>query len=405
VVHRDVSPQNILVGVDGVPRMIDFGIARALGRMRSTPSGEIKGKLAYIAPEQLQGGGVDRRADVYGAAVVLWETLAGQALFDAESESALVHRVLHGAIPAPSQVNPGVPRAIDEIVLRGLARDPKQRYATALEMALALENVIAPATQSEVARWLDRLIGDKLRNRARALTLMQEAPAQEEAPAPVHARANGPGTRKIELASSQPGWPQVPEPDEAEVADAALGVEDVSLHGRPSSEIRLRGRRSAVRGLVIGLLLAAAAAAVLAWAQFRVREEPHEVPLVKPAPEAEAVPPTAAVPEKLPAPQERPSAAKSQAESAAEVAEPGGAMPRAEAEGERAQAQSQPEVKSNAEKPREAKRAARVWKPRPKREPAKQPQAQVPQPKSKPNCDPYYYIDHEGIRRPKPECL
>jgi hypothetical protein len=197
----------------------------------------------------------------------------------------------------------------------------------------------------------------------------------------------------------------VPEPDEAEVADAALGVEDVSLHGRPSSEIRLRGRRSAVRGLVIGLLLAAAAAAVLAWAQFRVREEPHEVPLVKPAPEAEAVPPTAAVPEKLPAPQERPSAAKSQAESAAEVAEPGGAMPRAEAEGERAQAQSQPEVKSNAEKPREAKRAARVWKPRPKREPAKQPQAQVPQPKSKPNCDPYYYIDHEGIRRPKPECL
>jgi serine/threonine-protein kinase len=395
VVHRDVSPQNILVGADGVPRMIDFGIARALGRMRSTPSGEIKGKLAYIAPEQLQGGGVDRRADVYGAAVVLWETLTGRALFDAESESALVHRVLHGAIPAPSQVNPGIPRAIDEIVLRGLARDPKQRHATALDMALALEHVIAPATQSEVARWLDRLIGDKLRNRARALTLMQEAPAQEEAPAQVRPRANAPETRKIELASSQPGWPQVPEPDEMEAADAALGVEGASLHGRPSSEIRLRGRRSAVRGLVIGLLLAAAAAAVLAWAQLRVREEPHEVPLVKPAPEATVVQPA------LRSPAAVPDLRRAEPEPQSEVAQPGASKSAFEA----AKPEAQPDVKSEAEKPAETKRAARVWKPRRKQESAKQQQMQTPPPKPKPNCDPYYYIDHEGIRRPKPECL
>jgi eukaryotic-like serine/threonine-protein kinase len=425
VVHRDVSPQNILVGADGVPRMIDFGIARALGRMRSTPSGEIKGKLAYIAPEQLQGGGADRRADIYGASVVLWETLTGQALFDAESESALVHRVLHAAIPAPSSVNPGVPRVLDEIVLRGLARDPKQRYATALEMALALERAIPPATQSEVARWLDRLIGDKLRNRARALTLMQEAPAQQEAPAPVRSRANAPETRKIELASSQPGWPQVPEPDDALAADTSLAIEEPSLHGRPSSEIRLRGRRSAVRGLVIGLLLAAAAAAVLAWAQLRVRDEPREVPLVRPAPELpvrvdEALQPSAATANQAP-PVEAPSevAAPEAEKPAALGAKPEVAMPEAANSELETPEVAKPEVATpevgkpekaaaepQAETPAKAKTVAKKWKPRPRPERrASQPQPQAQQPKPKPNCDPYYYIDHEGIRRPKPECL
>jgi serine/threonine protein kinase len=381
VVHRDVSPQNVLVGADGVPRMIDFGIARALGRMRSTPNGEIKGKLAYIAPEQLQGAAVDRRADVYGASVVLWETLAGEPLFDAESESALVHRVLHATVPAPSTVNPSVPRAVDEIVLRGLARDVKQRYASALDMANALERAVAPAAQSEVARWIDRLIGDKLRNRARALTLMQEAPPRE-APVLRPSRASAPETRKIELASSQPGWPEVPERVE-EFPIPMPGVEselaEESLLDRPSSEIRLlRGSRSsAVRGLVVGLLLAAAAVAALAWSQLRTREDPHELPLVKPAPvqveasPSQAVQPTAAAPVVLDDKPEPPA-------------------PPPDAERPASGAKPKPQAKWKMAKPKQPQAAAKP--------------AQPPS-KPKPNCDPYYYIDHEGIRRPKPECL
>jgi serine/threonine protein kinase len=390
VVHRDVSPQNILVGVDGVPRMIDFGIARALGHMRSTPSGEIKGKLAYISPEQLSGGEVDRRADVYGASVVLWETLVGRMLFDADSESALVHRVLHGQVPSPSAATPSVPRALDEIVLRGLARDSKQRFATALDMAIALERAVAPATQAEVARWLDRLVGDKLRNRARALTLMQEGPPPEQAPAVTRPRASSPETRKIELASSQPGWPKVPErPAALPVPPPAL-EEPVVNDGRPSSEIRLRGRQSAVRGLVAGLLIAAAAVAALAWSQLRTVEEPHGVPLVKPAPE-----------EPLPAAEvemQEPAAVEPAAVEPAAV-EPVDQVP-APAEPVEPESEAVPDAPAGKRTGVRAKRTQ--MRNVDKGKPASQVQSVTP---AKPNCDPYYYIDHEGIRRPKPECL
>jgi serine/threonine protein kinase len=382
VVHRDVSPQNILVGADGVPRMIDFGIARALGHMRTTPSGEIKGKLAYIAPEQLSSGVVDRRADVYGASVVLWETLTGRRLFDADSESALVHKVLHSTVLPPSAENPGVPRSIDEIVLKGLARDPKQRFATALDMALALERAVAPATQSEVARWLDRLIGDKLRNRARALTLMQEHGPPEQAPAVTRPRASSPETRKIELASSQPGWPNVPERPDSVPLPAPPMEEPVSSDGRPSSEIRLRGRRSAMRGLALGLLIASVAVAALAWSQLRsAHDEAREVPLVKPAPEIPLAP---VGPIEIQPPSEEPPS------------EPAGVSPVGQPEPER----ESPESVSESP-PTGARTNLHAKRMSPRRPDAKvQPAA-----RKKPNCDPYYYIDHEGIRRPKPECL
>lgn len=382
VVHRDVSPQNILVGADGVPRMIDFGIARALGRMRSTPSGEIKGKLAYIAPEQLSGGQVDRRADVYGASVVLWETLAGRVLFDADTESALVHKVLREPVPTPSSVSPGVPRAVDEIVMKGLARDPNDRFDTALDMALALERAVAPATQSEVARWLDRLIGDTLRTRARALTLMQETAPPEKAPVstPPPSGAGSPETRKIELASSQPGWPLVPEIDAPVEPPPTLQPATQVRLDRTSSEIRMRGRRKAVRGLVFGLAIAAAGIAALAWSQLRVKDE-SQVPIVKPAPE---IPPAPVAPiEVQQPPVEEPSA------------EPTGVLPLDDEPAPEAASDSASATK------RGKKNAAR------KSEPIKNFGARQPvlQSKPKPNCDPYYYIDHEGIRRPKPECL
>ncbi len=104
LVHRDVSPQNILVGTDGLARVLDFGIAKAAGRLQSTRDGELKGKLSYMPPEQLRREPLGRRGDVYSAAVVLWETLTGERLFGGDDEGGIVTRVLMGKVQAPSRV-------------------------------------------------------------------------------------------------------------------------------------------------------------------------------------------------------------------------------------------------------------------------------------------------------------
>jgi serine/threonine protein kinase len=175
IVHRDVSPQNILVGVDGVPRLLDFGIAKARGRLRTTPSGEIKGKLLYMAPEQLRHAELDRRVDVYGAAAVLWEVLAGRTLFEAPNESAIVHRVLYDVVPPPSKYRPEVSPALDAVVLRGLAREPEARFDSAEALIAALEGELRAASQSEVSAWLHGLAGDQLKARAEFLKELQRA--------------------------------------------------------------------------------------------------------------------------------------------------------------------------------------------------------------------------------------
>lgn len=167
VVHRDVSPQNIMVGVDGVARVLDFGIARATVRLENTREGIVKGKLAYMAPEQLGGAIVDRRADVYAAAVVLWEMLTGKRLFvRGDGGAVLIEKLLRGTIEAPSAHSPGTPRLLDAIVLHGLARAPDQRFASAREMALALERLDELAPASEIGVWVETLAAAVLTERA-----------------------------------------------------------------------------------------------------------------------------------------------------------------------------------------------------------------------------------------------
>src|SRR5215472_15397991 len=150
IVHRDVSPQNILVGADGVARMIDFGVAKAAGRMQSTREGKVKGKFAYMAPEQLGSTGVTRQTDVYAAAVVLWETLTTDRLFEGDSEAAVLGKVLQGKVEPPSRRLSGLPAELDDVTMMGLDRDPARRFKTAREMALALEKACPPATMTEV---------------------------------------------------------------------------------------------------------------------------------------------------------------------------------------------------------------------------------------------------------------
>ncbi|MBL8606337.1 MAG: serine/threonine protein kinase, partial [Myxococcales bacterium] len=128
IVHRDVSPENVLVGTDGVARVLDFGVAKARGRLHETRDGQVKGKLAYMSPEQLAGDAT-AGTDVYAAAIVLWELLAGRRLFDGDNEMAVVTKVMAGVSEAPG-VHAPVPPAVDAVVTRALSIDPGARFAT-----------------------------------------------------------------------------------------------------------------------------------------------------------------------------------------------------------------------------------------------------------------------------------
>jgi len=167
IVHRDVSPQNVMVGTDGVARVLDFGVAKAAHRIQTTQEGSVKGKVAYMAPEQLLGEDVDRRADVYSASVVLWEALTGERLFDSDNQGRTVRKILDEPIPPPSKAVPGLSRALDAVVMRGLERDPSRRWQTVLELATALERALSPASSTEVGEWVESIGGAALDDRAR----------------------------------------------------------------------------------------------------------------------------------------------------------------------------------------------------------------------------------------------
>ncbi|MBW2527310.1 MAG: serine/threonine protein kinase, partial [Deltaproteobacteria bacterium] len=173
IVHRDVSPQNVMVGTDGTPRVLDFGIAKATVRLQTTRDGQIKGKLAYMAPEQLAGGEVRPATDVYAASLVLWEALAGKRLFQAEHEAALLALVIGGADEPPSTYEPDTPPELDEIVMRGLAANPEDRFATAREMAQALEKAVPPASSADVGEWVEQLADQALSSRAARISIIE----------------------------------------------------------------------------------------------------------------------------------------------------------------------------------------------------------------------------------------
>jgi eukaryotic-like serine/threonine-protein kinase len=196
VVHRDVSPQNILIGIDGVARVADFGIAKAVGRLQTTTEGQIKGKTAYMAPEQIRGRHVDRRADVHAAGVVFWEALTGQRLFTGDSGLAVMNDVLEKVVPLVSEVASNVPEALDPIVARALSRDPQGRFATAREMAVAVESATQVASTRETGEWLEWAAKDMLTRRAARVTEIESwssANASTPLDLPVHEPADGQG--------------------------------------------------------------------------------------------------------------------------------------------------------------------------------------------------------------------
>jgi len=138
VVHRDVSPQNILLSRSGHVKLIDFGVAKARGRAQQTSTGTLKGKFRYMAPEQARGLPLDHRADLYALGIVLWEMLTGRRLFDGDNDLRVLDLVRDPRVARPSRLAPEVPDALDRVVLKALAIDPARRFQHAVQMRRAL---------------------------------------------------------------------------------------------------------------------------------------------------------------------------------------------------------------------------------------------------------------------------
>jgi eukaryotic-like serine/threonine-protein kinase len=230
VVHRDVSPQNILVGSDGIARVLDFGIAKATAQTSVTPGIQLKGKAAYMAPEQLSGGALTPRTDVFAAAIVLWESLVGRRLFLDETEAMTLSNVLRMPIEPPSAFVRRLAVDLDHVVLRGLERDPARRFASAHDMALALERAVAPASAAEVGVWVESLAREALASRAAAVCEVETGSGPEGPLA--ETRAHDPTPRA----------PEVPRPRRAlRIATSAmliaLGAGGIAVAFRGSSAV------------------------------------------------------------------------------------------------------------------------------------------------------------------------
>ena len=376
VVHRDVSPHNVLVGVDGVARVLDFGVAKAAGRLQTTREGQLKGKIAYMAPEQIRGK-VSRSTDIYAASVVLWEALASKQLFSGENEGQVLDQILRGCDVPPSAHAPDVPPSLDAVAMRGLNVDPALRYPTARDMACALEDAIAPAPASRIGEWVARAARQTLTERSARIARIESDSAMR--PAPPFA---GPGSNPDVLAamgsspSVQARWDrQAPggaamQPGVADdIIPTQLSSGSVSAPGAPPVAAKL-GRMAwiVVAGGVVLVGGAVALARGLWGGAPAVSPESFAAAPVPSAPVAVEAPSTAA---SAPATVDIPAAAPSSAPSASVVAP---AM---------ASVAPVPVVASSAPRGPATSNVARA---------------------ATANCNPPYTINEVGHRVRKPEC-
>jgi serine/threonine-protein kinase len=170
IVHRDMSPRNVMVTYDGGVKVIDFGIAKAKGRLGRTAVGMVKGTGGYMSPEQVRNRQLDGRSDLFSAGVLLYEMLTGRRLFNAVGDGAMMLQIVEGVIPPPHTINPDVPEALEAVVLRALERDLGKRFATGREMAKAIEQAMGHELFDEenIAALMDEMFAEK-RQKTRAL--------------------------------------------------------------------------------------------------------------------------------------------------------------------------------------------------------------------------------------------
>lgn len=174
IVHQDVSPQNVLLGTDGVARVLDFGIAVASANSSAGEQTPLRGKLGYLAPEQLRGEAADRRADLYAMGVVLWEMLCGRRLLAPGART--VAEVLQASTQrhtAPSQFCEGLPPEVDAVCLRALSPNPDERFASAREMALVLGRALPPSSTIELGDYVERIAAEPLAHQKQQLAAIE----------------------------------------------------------------------------------------------------------------------------------------------------------------------------------------------------------------------------------------
>ena len=205
--HRDVSPHNLLITQAGEVKITDFGVAKALGKSQVTIAGQLKGKLAYMAPEQLVGGGIDRRCDVFALGTVLYEITVGARPFQGEHDPQVMASIMLGRMDPPSKIMPAYPKELEAIVMKALANEPAGRYASAEEMGLALEKYLEnsgpPITPAQIAALVMDRCRVEIEGRAIALGL---GPAfKRVAPPPIVTPASlEPGAPSVQPSSLQP---------------------------------------------------------------------------------------------------------------------------------------------------------------------------------------------------------
>ena len=259
VIHRDVSPHNVMIGVDGVARVLDFGVAKANGQYHSTRVGEVRGKPAYMAPEHLQTGATPK-SDLYSAGIVLWEALTGQRLFAAETEAGLIAQVLAPRWRSPREFAPEIPAALEEVVRRALQIDPAQRFQSAKEMAFALALAVVPAAPSEVAATVERLAKQPLAELRQTLLTLESKLGR--APAPSLSSSGSNPQLRVPTEAAAPA-PVRPHDSRWPGFAPSRGAGEITLTGpsvQESAPIVVAPPRARSRvSLLLGLLLASVA--------------------------------------------------------------------------------------------------------------------------------------------------
>jgi eukaryotic-like serine/threonine-protein kinase len=303
IVHRDVSPHNILIGIDGVARLLDFGIAKAAVRLQTTQDGRVKGKIAYMSPEQVQGGRVTRRADIYAAAVVLWEAVTGERLYRGENEASIILRVVSADVKPPSRVVPELPHGLDEIIRRGTARSAADRYATAREMASALDRAVPGASAAEIGEWLAKVGVDALVERAQRIAELERVAAGESTTLELNGPVSMARSRLSDSASAPPEWrTHTPARHRSElstvneiatasgVASTTSGVASSSAH-EPLTRATAWGRHGYI---FLTLAITVSLGAIVLSIGYRAthgRTAGALAPTISPSPSSVAVPP------------------------------------------------------------------------------------------------------------------
>jgi serine/threonine protein kinase len=234
IVHRDVSPQNVMVSFDGEVKLIDFGIARSANKLSGTQAGVLKGKLGYMSPEQVRGLPLDRRSDVFAAGVVLYELCTGQRLFAGHSDYGVLQQVQAANVPQPSKVDPLIPPELERILLKALAREPHDRYPFAADFAGDLTRFLLATRQERVSRedlaaFMKAMFPE---DSAREEAALEQTPTQVPRTRPASAAASRADKAEAKVGAS--GRPM--SMDELAAAERSALEKQLGLHSSPSIE-------------------------------------------------------------------------------------------------------------------------------------------------------------------------